>query len=113
MSQRILIIEDELILEKLLNIIYLERVLTSYVPLFSRRVKILSMLQLYITSLDKIKRIVHKDDEVDKVVGLELGADDYVTKPFSVRELILRVKAVLKRGNVKSESLKYKDNLVI
>ena len=46
-----------------------------------------------------------KDDEVDKVVGFELGADDYVTKPFSVRELILRVKAVLKRGNVKSESL--------
>ena len=35
-----------------------------------------------------------KDDEVDKVVGFELGADDYVTKPFSVRELILRVKAV-------------------
>ena len=46
-----------------------------------------------------------KDDEVDKVVGFELGADDYVTKPFSVRELILRVKAVLKRGNVKSENL--------
>ena len=40
-----------------------------------------------------------KDDEVDKVVGFELGADDYVTKPFSVRELILRVKAILKRDN--------------
>ena len=37
-----------------------------------------------------------KDDEVDKVVGFELGADDYVTKPFSIRELILRIKAVLK-----------------
>jgi len=46
-----------------------------------------------------------KDDEVDKVVGFELGADDYVTKPFSVRELILRVKAVLKRGNQKSANL--------
>ncbi|MBR51859.1 MAG: DNA-binding response regulator [Gammaproteobacteria bacterium] len=44
-----------------------------------------------------------KDDEVDKVVGFELGADDYVTKPFSVRELILRVKAVLKRGNSKKD----------
>ncbi len=44
-----------------------------------------------------------KDDEVDKVVGFELGADDYVTKPFSVRELILRIKAVLKRGQVKKE----------
>lgn len=44
-----------------------------------------------------------KDDEVDKVVGFELGADDYVTKPFSVRELILRVKAILKR-NTKTNS---------
>jgi len=49
-----------------------------------------------------------KDDEVDKIVGFELGADDYVTKPFSVRELILRVKAVLKRANVKSENLEVK-----
>ena len=39
-----------------------------------------------------------KADEVDRVVGFELGADDYVIKPFSVRELILRVKAILKRG---------------
>ena len=46
-----------------------------------------------------------KDDEVDKVVGFELGADDYVTKPFSVRELILRIKAVLKRGVKKSDSI--------
>ena len=46
-----------------------------------------------------------KDDEVDKVVGFELGADDYVTKPFSVRELILRVKAVLKRGFSKSDNV--------
>ena len=46
-----------------------------------------------------------KDDEVDKVVGFEIGADDYVTKPFSVRELILRVKAVLKRGTEKKDIL--------
>ena len=46
-----------------------------------------------------------KDDELDKVVGFELGADDYVTKPFSVRELILRIKAVLKRGAEKKETL--------
>jgi two-component system phosphate regulon response regulator PhoB len=39
-----------------------------------------------------------KGDEVDRVVGFEMGADDYVTKPFSVRELILRLKAVLRRG---------------
>ena len=39
-----------------------------------------------------------KDGEVDKVVGLELGADDYVTKPYSVRELVARIRAVLRRG---------------
>ena len=38
-----------------------------------------------------------KDSEVDKVVGLELGADDYVTKPFSSRELVARIRAVLRR----------------
>ncbi|HET9658476.1 MAG TPA: response regulator transcription factor [Kineosporiaceae bacterium] len=39
-----------------------------------------------------------KDSEIDKVVGLELGADDYVTKPYSSRELVARVRAVLRRG---------------
>ncbi len=41
-----------------------------------------------------------KGEEIDRVVGFEVGADDYVTKPFSVRELMLRVKAILKRGRV-------------
>jgi len=39
-----------------------------------------------------------KDSEIDKVVGLEIGADDYVTKPFSTRELLARMRAVLRRG---------------
>ena len=39
-----------------------------------------------------------RDDEVDKVIGLEMGADDYITKPFSVREFRSRVKAVLRRA---------------
>lgn len=39
-----------------------------------------------------------KDSEIDKVVGLELGADDYVTKPYSARELVARIRAVLRRG---------------
>jgi DNA-binding response OmpR family regulator len=41
-----------------------------------------------------------KGDEIDKVVGLEMGADDYITKPFSVREFRSRVKAALRRGNM-------------
>jgi two-component system response regulator RegX3 len=42
--------------------------------------------------------VTAKDSEVDKVVGLELGADDYVTKPYSPRELVARIRAVLRRG---------------
>ncbi|MBU4312612.1 MAG: response regulator transcription factor, partial [Candidatus Omnitrophica bacterium] len=42
-----------------------------------------------------------KGEEVDRLVGFELGADDYVVKPFSPRELVLRVKAILKRGKLK------------
>ena len=41
-----------------------------------------------------------KDDEIDRVVGLELGADDYVTKPFAVRELVARVRAIMRRSSV-------------
>lgn len=43
--------------------------------------------------------ITAKDTEIDKVVGLEIGADDYVTKPYSTRELLARMKAVLRRGS--------------
>jgi len=42
--------------------------------------------------------VTARDSEIDKVVGLEIGADDYVTKPYSARELIARVRAVLRRG---------------
>jgi DNA-binding response OmpR family regulator len=44
-----------------------------------------------------------KGEEIDKVLGLELGADDYVTKPFSLRELLARIKAVLRRGENSSD----------
>jgi len=45
-----------------------------------------------------------KGEEIDKVVGLELGADDYVTKPFSMRELLARVRALLRRADIWPES---------
>src|SRR5699024_1225338 len=44
-----------------------------------------------------ILMLTAKDDEVDKIVGLELGADDYITKPFSPREISARIKAILRR----------------
>ncbi len=50
-----------------------------------------------------------KGEEIDKILGLELGADDYVVKPFSPRELVARVKAILRRTSSKAEE---KDNLV-
>ena len=45
-----------------------------------------------------------KDDEIDKVLGLELGADDYLTKPFSLAELRSRIRAVLRRARLASPS---------
>ena len=56
-----------------------------------------------LTSQTPIIMLTAKDSEIDKVVGLELGADDYVTKPYSSRELLARVRAVLRRNNAEAE----------
>jgi DNA-binding response OmpR family regulator len=47
-----------------------------------------------------IVMLTAKGEEVDRIVGLELGADDYIVKPFSPRELVLRIKAILRRGKI-------------
>ena len=52
-----------------------------------------------------IVMLTAKGEEVDKVVGLEIGADDYITKPFSVRELMARLKAHLRRGKKEEKSV--------
>ena len=50
--------------------------------------------------------VTARDSEIDKVVGLELGADDYITKPYSTRELIARIRAVLRRGTETEEPVR-------
>ena len=60
--------------------------------------------QLRATSDVPVIMLTAKDAEVDKVVGLEIGADDYVTKPFSARELVARIRAVLRRHGEKEEA---------
>ena len=52
-----------------------------------------------------------KDEEIDKILGLELGADDYVTKPFSVRELMARIKANLRKAEVSLEEVEEKTEM--
>ncbi|HAT4264327.1 DNA-binding response regulator [Clostridium perfringens] len=66
------------------------------------------------TSDIPVMMITAKGEEFDKVLGLELGADDYITKPFSIRELMARVKALLRRSNVKKEEniIKFGDVVV-
>ncbi|RXM58874.1 response regulator [Clostridium tetani] len=59
-------------------------------------------------STTPIIMITAKGEELDKVLGLELGADDYITKPFSIRELIARIKAVLRRTLLKSTEEPFK-----
>src|SRR3954464_12423230 len=55
--------------------------------------------QLRVTTDVPVIMLTARDGEIDRVLGLELGADDYVTKPFSPRELVARVKAILRRSD--------------
>jgi two-component system alkaline phosphatase synthesis response regulator PhoP len=58
--------------------------------------------------------ITAKSEELDKILGLELGADDYLTKPFSIRELLARVKAVLRRTTIMPLDKSFRfDNIIV
>ena len=58
-----------------------------------------------------ILMLTAKDEEIDKILGLELGADDYVTKPFSVRELMARIKANLRKAEMTNDRRKEDDDI--
>jgi two-component system, OmpR family, alkaline phosphatase synthesis response regulator PhoP len=119
-NERILIVEDDKDLNKLLKY-NLEkegyRISTAFngesgLALFQKEKPDLVILDVMLPKLDGFEfcRIVRKEsrapiimltakvEEMDRVLGLELGADDYVTKPFSIRELLARVKAILRRS---------------
>ncbi|MFQ6033690.1 MAG: response regulator [Candidatus Bipolaricaulia bacterium] len=118
--KKILVIEDE---ERIVELVqaYLERagyrVLAAYdgqagLELFQRERPALVILDLMLPEVDgldvarQIRResdvplimLTARTEEADRVAGLELGADDYITKPFSLRELVARVRAVLRRA---------------
>jgi len=127
MSETILIVEDELALRETLTYnlkkdgFTVEAVGDGRTALESaRKLKPdLILLDIMLPELDgfEVARILRKemstpilmltarDDEIDRVVGLEMGADDYLTKPFSMRELMARVKAQLRRSRLFREEL--------
>ncbi len=123
MAETILVVEDDPKTVNLLRL-YLERegygVLTAHdgqsaLNVFERAHPNLIILDLMLPRLDGIEvcrrlrassdvsilMLTAKVDEVDKLLGLSLGADDYVTKPFSPREVVARVKAILRRAGGK------------
>ncbi|WJY73648.1 Sensory transduction protein regX3 [Corynebacterium auriscanis] len=69
--------------------------------------------QLRQTSSVPVIMVTARDSEIDKVVGLELGADDYVTKPYSARELIARIRAVLRRGGEQEQPEQFDDGQIL
>jgi DNA-binding response OmpR family regulator len=68
--------------------------------------------RLRTSSAVPIIMLTARDDEVDKVLGLELGADDYITKPFSIREFRSRIRAVLRRATLAAEARGQEDGVI-
>jgi len=139
-KKTILVVDDEKMIRNLLNINLTKEgynVIEAVdgleaVELATERKPDLILLDVMIPKLDGLsvcKRIKNtmnvpilmvtaKDSEVDKILGLELGADDYVTKPFSIRELIARIKANLRKAeasiapNQATTGVQKKDNII-
>lgn len=135
MSQKLLVVEDEISISTLLQF-NLEQagfqVVTamdgkSGLEKAENEVPNLIILDLMLPEMDGLEvckelrlrklnipilMLTARDDEFDKVLGLELGADDYMTKPFSPREVVARVKAILRRtASVNTDSEKQKDEV--
>lgn len=139
-KKTILVVDDEKMIRNLLNINLTKEgynVIEAVdgleaVELATEKKPDLILLDVMIPKLDGLsvcKRIKNtmnvpilmvtaKDSEVDKILGLELGADDYVTKPFSIRELIARIKANLRKAeasiapNQATTGVQKKDNII-
>lgn len=135
MSQKLLVVEDEISISTLLQF-NLEQAGFQVVTAMDGKNGLekaeseepnLIILDLMLPEMDGIEvckelrlrklnipilMLTAKDDEFDKVLGLELGADDYMTKPFSPREVVARVKAILRRStSVNTESEKKKEEV--
>ncbi len=133
MSQKVLVVDDEQSIVTLLQYNLQQsgfEVVTAYdgeeglEKIFSEKPDIV-VLDLMLPKMDGVEvcksvrneknqvpilMLTAKDDEFDKVLGLELGADDYMTKPFSPREVIARIKAILRRTNTIKTVEDEKDN---
>jgi two-component system alkaline phosphatase synthesis response regulator PhoP len=134
MSQKLLVVEDEISISTLLQF-NLEQAGFEVVTAMDGKdglekaeseVPNLIILDLMLPEMDglevckelRLKKLnipilmlTAKDDEFDKVLGLELGADDYMTKPFSPREVVARVKAILRRTQTTSAETEKKDEV--
>jgi two-component system alkaline phosphatase synthesis response regulator PhoP len=128
-NEKVLVVDDEEHIVELLKFNLTNsgyKVLTAYngldaIEIANKEIPDLVLLDLMIPGMDgldvckEIKRnketsrtsiimLTARSEELDKIIGLELGADDYITKPFSVRELLARVKAVLRRSSSSEDS---------
>jgi len=96
--------------EEAINIVFEKKPDLILLDIMLPKIDGLTVCKKIRTSLNMpIIMISAKDEEIDKIVGLELGADDYITKPFSVRELMARVKANLRKAEISVQTVREKE----